>query len=75
MPGAADSLRRPTTGTRRESLDPSLCSDTGRSAHELLRPLVRTVWDQYFEVYGAAMIWTQLNRGGIRVARCTDWPV
>jgi transposase InsO family protein len=29
------------------------------------------VWDQNFQVYGAEKVWTQLNREGIRVARCT----
>jgi transposase InsO family protein len=36
-----------------------------------LRPEIRRVWDQNFQVYGAEKVWTQLNREGIRVARCT----
>ena len=29
------------------------------------------VWGDNLEVYGADKVWTQLNREGIRVARCT----
>ena len=50
--------------------DPSLRSARAQR-DELLRPLVRRVWDQNFQVYGAEKVWTQLNREGIRVARCT----
>ncbi len=50
--------------------DPSLRSARAQR-DELLRPLVRRVWDQNFQVYGAEQVWTQLNREGIRVARCT----
>jgi putative transposase len=37
---------------------------------ELKREIAR-VWQANFSVYGADKIWTQLNREGIRVARCT----
>jgi putative transposase len=37
---------------------------------ELKREILR-VWGSNLEVYGADKIWTQLNREGIRVARCT----
>jgi len=36
-----------------------------------LRGEVQRVWKANFEVYGARKIWRQLNREGIRVARCT----
>jgi putative transposase len=50
--------------------DPTLCS--ARAQHdELLKPAVRRVWDQNFQVYGVEKVWEQLNREGIRVARCT----
>lgn len=32
---------------------------------------IRRVWEQNFFVYGARKVWLQLNREGIRVARCT----
>jgi putative transposase len=32
---------------------------------------IRRVWDENFQVYGARKVWHQLNREGIRVARCT----
>jgi putative transposase len=37
---------------------------------ELLREIGR-VWRENFSVYGADKVWTQLNREGITVARCT----
>jgi len=36
-----------------------------------LRPEIRRVWDEQFQVYGAKKIWKQLNRERIPVARCT----
>jgi transposase InsO family protein len=51
-------------------VDPTLCS--ARAQHdELLKPEIRRVWDQNFQVYGVEKVWEQLNREGIRVARCT----
>ena len=50
--------------------DPSLRSARAQR-DELLRPEVQRVWDQNLHVYGAEKVWAQLNREGIRVARCT----
>jgi transposase InsO family protein len=36
-----------------------------------LKPEVRRVWDENFQVYGAEKVWRQLNREQIPVARCT----
>jgi putative transposase len=36
-----------------------------------LRVAIRRVWDEHRQVYGADKVWAQLNREGIRVARCT----
>ncbi len=36
-----------------------------------LRPEIRRVWDDNFQVYGARKVWRQLNREEIEVARCT----
>ena len=36
-----------------------------------MKPEIRRVWDQNFQVYGVEKVWEQLNRDGIRVARCT----
>ena len=36
-----------------------------------LRDKIKRVWDENFEVYGARKVWRELNREGIRVARCT----
>ena len=36
-----------------------------------LKPEIRRVWDENFQVYGAEKVWRQLNREQIPVARCT----
>jgi hypothetical protein len=36
-----------------------------------LQAAIQRVWQEHFGVYGADKVWTQLNREGIRVARCT----
>jgi transposase InsO family protein len=36
-----------------------------------LKPEIRRVWDENFQVYGAEKVWRQLNREEIPVARCT----
>jgi transposase InsO family protein len=51
-------------------VDPSLRSARAQR-DEQLRPEIRRVWDQNFQVYGVEKVWTQLNREGTRVARCT----
>ena len=38
---------------------------------ERLKPEIRRVWDENFQVYGAHKVWKQLNREGLEVARCT----
>ncbi len=35
-----------------------------------LKPDVLRVWEQNLSVYGADKVWDQLNKDGIRVARC-----
>jgi putative transposase len=37
----------------------------------VLREEIRRIWEGNFQVYGARKVWRQLNREGIRVARCT----
>jgi putative transposase len=36
-----------------------------------LKPQILRVWEQNLAVYGADKVWDQLNKDGIRVARCT----
>ena len=36
-----------------------------------LRPEILRVWEQNLSVYGVDKVWDQLNKDGIRVARCT----
>jgi len=38
---------------------------------QTLVPEIQRVWHENFDVYGARKTWRQLNREGIRVARCT----
>jgi putative transposase len=38
---------------------------------DALRPEIRRVFKENFEVYGARKVWRQLGREGIPVARCT----
>ena len=38
---------------------------------EVLRPLVRRVWESNYGVYGAQKVWRQLQREGVEVARCS----
>jgi putative transposase len=54
----------------RRIADPSRLSDRAKRDAEL-RPEIRRVWDENFEVYGVRKVWRQLNREGIAVARCT----
>ena len=37
----------------------------------VLAQLIRSVWAEHRGVYGAAKVWAQLKREGVRVARCT----
>lgn len=36
-----------------------------------LRPQILRVWEENLAVYGADKVWDQLNKDGVRVARCT----
>ena len=38
---------------------------------DVLKVAIRRVWDAHRQVYGADKVWAQLNRDGVRVARCT----
>ena len=38
---------------------------------ELLSVDVQRVWEENFRVYGARKVWRQMNREGIRIAKCT----
>jgi transposase InsO family protein len=45
---------------------------SNRSKREAqLRPDIRRVWEENFQVYGARKVWRQMNREEIPVARCT----
>ena len=50
--------------------DPSLRSKRAKR-DAALRPEIRRVWQENFEVYGVRKVWRQLNREGVTVARCT----
>jgi putative transposase len=42
-----------------------------RQRDAVLQGAIRRVWDAHRQVYGADKVWAQLNREGVRVARCT----
>ena len=50
--------------------DPSRRSPK-RKRDDFLKDEIKRVWDENFMVYGARKVWRQLNREGIKVARCT----
>ena len=50
--------------------DPSLLSLRAQR-DAALAPKVEAVWNANFQVYGADKVWKQMNREGVRVARCT----
>ena len=50
--------------------DPALLSARARR-DAFLMPHILRVWQANFQVYGADKVWRQLQREGIRVARCT----
>lgn len=50
--------------------DVSLCCARARRDVQLEIEIIRA-WNENFRAYGAYKIWKQLNREGIRVARCT----
>ena len=50
--------------------DPGLIAPR-RLRDQALLVHVQQVWEENFRVYGARKMWRQLNREGIRVARCT----
>jgi putative transposase len=53
-----------------QQTDPSRRSRRAQRDAEL-RPEIQRVWHENLEVYGAEKVWKQLNREGVRVARCT----
>ncbi len=50
--------------------NPDLLSDRAKR-DDALRPEVKRVWEQNFEVYGVRKVWHQMRREGFDVARCT----
>ena len=50
--------------------DPSLRSALAQRDERLI-PEIQRVWHANMQVYGAKKVWRQLNREGIRIARCT----
>ena len=50
--------------------NPELNCTRFRRDQELI-PEVQRVWHSNWQVYGADKVWKQMNREGIRVARCT----
>lgn len=55
---------------RRRRLDPELRATRSKRDDALKKEIMRA-WHENFSVYGAKKVWQQLNREGIKVARCT----
>ena len=63
------SPRRRTSGTRPSSGDPARRSARAQR-DEVLRAIIRRIWDENHQVYGPRKVWRQMGREGLRVARC-----
>ena len=50
--------------------NPALRSDRARQDEQLI-PDIQRVWHANWQVYGADKVWLQMNREGVRIARCT----
>lgn len=62
----------PSTYYARKGIERDPTKASARAQRDAwLRPEVRRVWMQNFQVYGAEKVYKQLNREGIGVARCT----
>jgi putative transposase len=55
---------------KRQEADPQLRSPR-RKNDEALQLVIRRVWDDNFQAYGARKVWLQLKREGIDSARCS----
>lgn len=62
----------PSTYYRFKAIEADPTKGSARTQRDAwLRPEIRRVWMQNFQVYGAEKVYKQLNREGIAVARCT----
>jgi putative transposase len=62
----------PSTYYERKSIARDPSKRSARAQRDAwLKGEIERVWKQNFQAYGAAKVWRQLNREGIRVARCT----
>ena len=50
--------------------NPDLASDRAKRDASL-RPEIKRVWDDNYEVYGVRKVWRQMQREGFDIARCT----
>jgi transposase InsO family protein len=66
LPIAPSTYRRHAAERR----DPNRGSARARRDEEL-GPSIRRVWAENFQAYGARKVWRQLQREGVKVARCT----
>ena len=50
--------------------NPDLFSDRAKR-DDILRPEIKRVWEENYEVYGVRKVWHQMRREGFDIARCT----
>jgi putative transposase len=61
----------PSTYFRRkaQAADPTRRSARAQRDDEL-RPIIRRIWTEHFQVYGPRKVWRQMGRENLRIARC-----
>jgi putative transposase len=63
------SPRRRTFATKPNSGIRASCS-TRAQCDEVLRAIIRRIWDEHHRVYGPRKVWKQMGREGLHEARC-----
>jgi putative transposase len=61
----------PSTYFRRRAQDVDPSQRSARAQRDdVLKAIIRRVWTEHHQVYGARKVWKQMGREGLRVARC-----
>jgi putative transposase len=61
----------PSTYFRRKAEHRDPTRRSARAQHdEVLRAIIRRIWDEHHQVYGPRKVWKQMGRENLRAARC-----
>jgi putative transposase len=61
----------PSTYFRRRAQDADPSQRSARAQRDdVLKAIIRRLWTEHHQVYGARKVWKQMGREGLRVARC-----